>query len=228
MNHVLDNPIYNALSTGNKSFSNDSRGILIFPPDVAPFVGLKNNSTDELAQLYNMAPDGSNFVLFSVSEVSVPKPWEVIGQMEIWQMVYNNVTIPANFYAESHSLTENDVPAMLELTELTKPGPFLKNTFRFGNYLGFKCKGALVAMAGQRLQPLPYVEISAVCTHPEHTGKGYASSLITEQVKLITTQGNIPFLHVRTDNLSAIRVYEKLGFSIRRMIYVSSFKKLLV
>ena len=26
----------------------------------------------------------------------------------------------------------------------------------------------LVAMAGQRMQPDPYTEISAVCTHPDH------------------------------------------------------------
>ncbi|MBL4677866.1 MAG: GNAT family N-acetyltransferase, partial [Mucilaginibacter sp.] len=75
--------------------------------------------------------------------------------------------------------------------------------------------GKLVAMAGHRMQPLPYVEISAVCTHPEHTGKGYAARLLKEQIKRITTAGKIPFLHVLQENAGAVSVYERIGFKTR-------------
>jgi predicted GNAT family acetyltransferase len=108
---------------------------------------------------------------------------------------------------------------------LTNPGPFLNRTIQFGNYTGIISDGRLVAMAGQRQQPLPYIEISAVCTHPDHVGKGYASLLITEQIKRIIMAGTVPFLHVLAGNQSAISVYERLGFKTRRQLFAFVFQK---
>jgi predicted GNAT family acetyltransferase len=109
---------------------------------------------------------------------------------------------------------------MLALVELTKPGPFLKRTPELGSYLGIRQAGQLVAMAGERLKPHGYTEISAVCTHPDYRGRGYASSLVSILIQRITGRNEIPFLHVRTENVDAIRVYEKLGFNTRRIINI--------
>ncbi len=116
------------------------------------------------------------------------------------------------------ALTDADVPQMLTLTKLTNPGPFSSNTIDFGHYYGVFDEEKLVAMAGQRMNPLPYAEISAVCTHPDHTGKGYARQLLQFHVDRIKSAGEIPFLHVRDDNARAIKVYEDLGFEISRQV----------
>ncbi len=224
MSHVLDNPIYAALSTGNELLSNGVENSLFFPQDIGPFVGLKENSANEFSTLYEITPAGRTFVLFSHTPVSAPAPWKMTGDMQIWQMVYQGTYAPMNEPRGFVELDETHVPAMLALTKQTDPGPFLERTIQFGNYIGFIQKGKLVSMAGQRLKPSPYIEISAVCTHPDHIGKGYASKLVQEQVKRISQQGDIPFLHVKKDNVSAIKVYERLGFSIRRLIYVSIFQ----
>ena len=113
-------------------------------------------------------------------------------------------------------LKDDNIPAMLELTALTRPGPFLQRSIDFGNYEGIFVEGKLVAMAGQRLQPAPYAEVSAVCTHPHHTGKGYAARLVASQVEHLMTSSRIPFLHVYPENTSACKLYEKLGFSTRK------------
>ena len=122
-------------------------------------------------------------------------------------------------------LNISHVDEMLALVELTKPGPFFRRTPELGTYLGIREAGQLVAMAGERLRPLGHTEISAVCTHPEYRGRGYASSLVSALVQKIIGRGETPFLHVRTENAEAIRVYEKLGFKTRRVITIAVVKK---
>ncbi len=101
---------------------------------------------------------------------------------------------------------------MVQLARLTKPGPFAKRTIEFGQYYGVFENGRLAAMTGQRLHIQNFTEVSAVCTHPDFLGKGYAAALVQHQMNLILKDGQIPFLHVRADNERAIAVYERLGF----------------
>ena len=69
-------------------------------------------------------------------------------------------------------------------------------------------------MTGQRLHVYHFTEISAVCTHPDYLGKGYASALLDHQVDLILNQEQTPFLHVKADNNRAIFLYERIGFTV--------------
>src|SRR5262249_41096737 len=112
-------------------------------------------------------------------------------------------------------LATADVPEMLALVELTHPGPFFSRTIEFGHYIGIRQNGQLVAMAGQRLHITGYREISAVCTHPDWQGKGYARLLCSILVNDIWTHGEVPFLHVLPGNDVARRLYESMGFSKR-------------
>jgi predicted GNAT family acetyltransferase len=111
-----------------------------------------------------------------------------------------------------------DADEMVELTELTKPGPFAKRTHELGTYLGVKENGKLIAMAGERLKLPGFTEVSAVCTHPHYVGKGYARILMGEVMRRICDRGETPFLHVRKSNARAIALYEKLGFEKRVLL----------
>lgn len=215
MAHVLDNPIYNALTSGNKHFALGDDTTFYFQGDVAPFAGLKDNSAAELTVLMNHLSDESVFVIFSRNEVSIPEGLKVLKHFQMFQMVYEGDVPAAEMDDALCDLANEHVEEMLALTKLTNPGPFLQRTIEFSNYTGVINDGKLVAMAGHRMQPLPYVEISAVCTHPEHTGKGYAAKLLKEQAKRIMAAGKIPFLHVLQENAGAVRVYERIGFKTR-------------
>lgn len=220
MKHILDSPIYNALNTGNKHLSRGGATAKFFSPEVAPFAGLQQNTPEFFKELYEISADDAFFVLFTPDHVEIPAPWNINGQMDLLQMVYEQPAPAAADGPALVSLEQEHVPQMLELTALTKPGPFLSRTIEFGNYTGIFDGEHLVAMAGQRLQPLPYVEISAVCTHPDHLRKGYASALLAGQVRLIQAAGLIPFLHVRADNDSAVQAYLRAGFTTRREMFV--------
>jgi ribosomal protein S18 acetylase RimI-like enzyme len=225
MAHLLDNPIYNALASGNENLSLGNEQAKYFLPEVDPFAGLKENSRADMDALYRISQAESFFILFMPGEVEIPDQWKIVRRMKILQMVYEK---PGELRAASRELVdlnESDIPAMLDLTKMTNPGPFLSDTIRFGNYAGIFDGDRLIAMAGQRLQPKPFVEISAVCTHPAYIGKGFASMLISDQIRRITASSGIPFLHVLEDNAVAIKIYQKLGLAARRKITAYAIRK---
>jgi predicted GNAT family acetyltransferase len=151
--------------------------------------------------------------------------WKVLNCVKSFQMVYDVTTPATEATLPVVNLTVDHIPQMLELTQLTQPGPFGPRTIGFGHYQGVFDGDKLVAMAGQRMHPLPYAEISAVCTHPDYTGKGYAQQLLLYQVNRIKAAGETPFLHVRYDNERAVKVYQNVGFAKRIFIWFYVIQK---
>lgn len=224
MQHPLDNPIYNALISNNKYLANGNEQAKHFADDVAPFVGLKDNSDDDFQHLYELLPNDRPGVFIKHIEQEIPKNWNVLRAFRCYQMLFEQ---PAVYEptAKIVDLTHEHIPAMLELTKLTNPGPFFERTIEFGHYRGIFDDDKLVAMAGQRIHAFKYAEISAVCTHPDYLGRGYARQLLLNQAQRIQAEGNIAYLHVRTDNERAIKVYEGIGFTIRKEMYFYVLQK---
>jgi predicted GNAT family acetyltransferase len=225
MEHVLDNPAFNALISGNKNIANGIENVRYFNKNTGPFVGLKETSALNFKALHELIPDGGASVFISPIEVDLPEEWKTVNYLKCLQMIYINDAEQVSTDAEIVPLTDSHIPQMLALTKLTNPGPFLERTIDFGHYFGIFNGDKLIAMAGQRMHPLPYAEISAVCTHPDHLGKGYARQLLVFHANRIKTAGNIPFLHVRDDNKRAIKVYESLGFVTRAILHFYVIQK---
>jgi ribosomal protein S18 acetylase RimI-like enzyme len=216
MEHVLDNPAWNALITGNKAFAGGSEIAKYFPKEVSPFVAIAERSGGNFNLLYDVIPFESHFIFIAPFDIVIPEQWTIVHCLKCLQMVFE-AEMPDDLSDDGLlPLTEQYVPQMLELTQLTSPGPFIERTIEFGHYRGIFDGDKLVAMAGQRLNPVPYAEISAVCTHPDYLGRGYAGKLLLNQVKRIKAASEIPFLHVKSENERAIKVYEKLGFVTRK------------
>ncbi|MFA6275827.1 MAG: GNAT family N-acetyltransferase [Pedobacter sp.] len=191
------------------------KNVKYYSGDIAPFAGLKDNSVQDFEMLYDNSAIESTFVVFTPVAYPIPNQWKLVHQIDMFQMVYESKQLPAGDDLDFRNLDKSHVEEMLALVKLTEPGPFRSRTIEFGNYTGVMNSDALVAMAGHRFSPTPYVEISAVCTHPNHLGKGYAFGLIREQIKRIVEKSETPFLHVRNDNDGAVKLYQKLGFHIR-------------
>jgi len=226
MAHILDNPVWHALNTGNDNIAYEENNIRYYQKNVSPFVGLQENSEEQLHNLYKQIKD-EVIALVSVQEMEFPQEWKVVQVIPVYQMVYQpskdrkELELPPN----AKALTDQDIPQMLALTQLTKPGPFLERTIDFGHYQGIFDGDQLVAMAGQRMHPRPYAEISAICTHPDYLGRGYARQLMSSHIKRIIDAGEIPFLHVAAENERAIGIYEDMGFIKRCFLYVYIIKK---
>lgn len=127
--------------------------------------------------------------------------------------------------AEIVTLGAADVPAMTALTALTKPGPFSARTHELGTFLGIRVGGELVAMAGERMKPGNFTEMTAICVHPAHRGRGYAQALLGAIARQIEARGEVPFLHVFSNNASAIALYQRQGMRIWRRLHVTALMK---
>ena len=121
-------------------------------------------------------------------------------------------------------LAPADVADMTALVELTRPGPFWPRSIALGAFYGVRENGFLMAMAGERLRPPGWTEISSVCTHPQARGRGLAARLVAAAANRILARGERPFLHVAADNTDAIRLYERLGFAVRRPVRFHGYR----
>jgi ribosomal protein S18 acetylase RimI-like enzyme len=225
MNHILDNPAWNALTSGNRHLGHVREKVGYFKPAVSPFVALAEQDESLLQDLYHAIPFDDTVILVSNKILNIVNPWKLLMCIDGFQMIYQGIKNPAIDGPEPVTLTEAFVPQMLALTKLTNPGPFLSRTIEFGHYEGIFEGDQLVAMAGQRMHPEGFAEISAVCTDPGHLGKGYARRLLLRQINRIQSVGEVPFLHVKADNTRAIQVYESLGFETRTKIYFHVLNK---
>ena len=215
----LDNPVYAALSSAQARFAQICGHALRYPADVAPFFGLPSEPRRaDWEDAIEIVPPGTYAAILHAG-ANVPEAWKTVQEFEVVQMIgehVNGVDAP-----EAIPLRAHDVPEMLELVRQTDPGPFLDRTIELGDYVGIRRESQLVAMAGERLRFDGWTEISAVCTAPTHRGHGMASRLVGTLIAGIQDRSERVFLHALTTNTHAIRLYQELGFRVRRRLTIS-------
>jgi GNAT superfamily N-acetyltransferase len=213
----LDNPVWYSISETHKDFGIDYGAIKFYQPDYCPFGGfiaLDNieRSISEYAKLTD------NFFIIG-QKPNVPDSLKLNNELICLQMIIRS-KIDGTIEDQIVKLEEEHLDDLLGLVKIVYPDYFKKKTASLGNYYGIYKNNQLVAITGERMQMDQFTEVSAVITHPEHTGKGYAKQLVTHVVNAIFEQNKTPFLHVAESNVGAIKLYEKLGFQTRTKISV--------
>lgn len=216
MEHLLNNPVYYALNNVDAHLGQSIGQVKYFDAAVSPFVGLPEDYQEGFYELHQRLPEGRKILYAIPNRIEEPKGWKVLNEIPGLQFVFTGKVQSVAAGLEPVALNKEYVTEMMQLTALTKPGPFNIRTIEFGHYYGIFENGQLAAMTGQRLHVEHYTEISAVCTHPGFLGKGFATMLLLHQLNLIISHGQVPFLHVREDNKRAIALYERLGFTVSR------------
>lgn len=216
-NHKLDNPVWYSVSETHKSFGIDFGTTKFYHPDYCPFGGFVTadaieNSITEYAKLAN------NFFIIGQKPI-VPDNLKLNNELICLQMIIHD-KIELHFEDQIVKLKEEHLDDLLGLVKIVYPEYFKKKTAELGNYYGIYKNNQLVAITGERMQMNEYIEVSAVITHPEHTGKGYAKQLAAHTVNTIFEQNKTPFLHVAESNIGAVKLYENLGFHTRTKIGV--------
>lgn len=216
--NLLDNPVWHALTGPHRAHALGRGAARHYPRDIAPFSAIAEPSEQAYADLAADLPVNSEARLFRPSVEPLPDGWEEVDRFPMLQMVASGPSNGADIAASL--LTVADIAAIMDLVAATKPGPFEPRTPLLGRYLGIWQGDRLVAMAGERLRVPGHVELSAICVRPEARGKGYAAALTVRLMRLAIEDGDVPFLHVRPDNVGAVALYRRLGFETRRELVV--------
>jgi predicted GNAT family acetyltransferase len=217
---LLDNPIWCSLTTDHASLAigTDVGGglALRYPADIGPLAAFREPTPEAYSDLAKVIPEGDHAVLLVASTPNLPEGWQLLRGGLIVQMICHTVPDKSPLAALVEPLGPSDFPEMVALASLTEPGPFREHTGLLGGFIGIRVDGRLAAMAGRRLAPTGFTEVSAVCTHPDFRGRGYARSLAAEVARRIHADGCVPFLTSYESNSAAIKIYEEIGFSLRR------------
>jgi GNAT superfamily N-acetyltransferase len=223
---LLDNPIWNALTTEHSALALGDGKARRYPAEIGPLSGLAEQTEEAYESLRALTGTGpGGFSAQFLAEPPLDRPgWSLIRGGLMTQMIWSGDAIPEVRALAGETalrrLTPADVPAMVKLAELTEPGPFRSRTPELGEFFGIFEGERLLSMAGQRLRLPGLVEVSAVCTHPDARGRGYARAVMAQVMADILSRGAMPFLHAFADN-PAVHVYEGLGFTHRRGLHLA-------
>jgi GNAT superfamily N-acetyltransferase len=217
--HLFQNPVWHALETKHRRFAVSNGQARRYPASVAPFVAVADPGLAALESLHALLVPGEQVWIADASFPEWPElVWET--SLECLQMVLpEQVTAPGPTI-EFDTLSCADASAMVSLTDLAFPGFFRMKTCEMGRYYGVHVDGELVSMSGERIMLYEYPEVSGVCTHPDHRGKGYAAALMWQVIRDHRRDGQISWLHVSAGNTHAIELYLKMGFvEARRQVW---------
>lgn len=221
--HPLDNPVWQALTTRHAGLALTADGAARYPATIAPFAAVGDEPERAGVQLTSLIDDGESLYLVGVAPPP-PAGWILEPKQAVLQMICRacppEVAGPAIVPMSAQHRDD-----MLALTALVFPGFFRSRTLEMGDYIGIYDGARLAAMAGERMRLDSHQEISAVCTHPDYAGRGYARRLMSLLCRSAFARGLTPFLHVFPDNERAIAVYRMLGFVERGMLPLWSLHK---
>ena len=220
---ILDNPIWESLASRHRSLALLEGNAARYPPDVAPFLGVPADGTDAAASLESLVPRGDTVLLLGRVPAEA-EGWRLQQLALLAQMVCRAPMVVIDG-PDLIELTEIHRADVLALTALVYPHYFRPRTVELGRYFGIYQDGRLAAMIGERMGMDDYTEISAVCTHPDFNGRGYARRLLAWLSNDVLDGGRTPFLHVSHENRRAKELYEQSGYDTRRDIAFWSLRR---
>jgi predicted GNAT family acetyltransferase len=218
MPHPLDRPIWSALTTRQAHLAVGDGRALRFDADYALFAAGTDDGPEAAEAVGALIPEGGVVGLVEAGPVALPTTARVVTQAACVQMTLEALTPPRGTDPDWIDLTEADAPEMLALATLTEPGPFFAKTHRLGDFVGVRIDGRLAAMAGERMKPDGFTEVSGVCAHPDFRGRGLAGALMRIVTARILARGETPFLHAYAHKPEALALHQAVGFSVRTPI----------
>jgi predicted GNAT family acetyltransferase len=213
--HALNNPMWSCLETRHAHIARGGALARRYPTDISPLGGLPAAGAANVEALTTLVDVGDDVALVGPHQPVLADNWTTLYRSKVTQMLRETRSPLPEGDFDVVKLGPADVDEMLALVQLTKPGPFRRRTIELGTYIGIREGGRLVAMAGERTWIGEHREVSAICTHPEAQGRGYARALIGRVVNRMLHAGETPYLHVESGNVRAIELYLALGF-VRR------------
>ena len=224
MSHILDRPVWNALTSRHAALAEGDGPARRYAPSIHPFASGRDEGPESLAALADITAPGETLIFLQAAEFVLPPSFtSTMTAFGVQMIAERNMRL-----IEDHRikpLGEADAADMLELAMLTKPGPFTLKALSLGDFWGIRDNGRLIAMAGERLKLDGLTELSGVCVHPDFQGKGLGRLMTLYAAGKISAKGEQPFLHTYATNGAAIKLYESIGFKLRTRMNVAVIER---
>lgn len=218
----LEKVVWNSLTTRHARFALGTDKARRFNPDISPFAATPDDTPESLSALASLlAGPQDEIFLLQVRPVALPATMELRMKADGLLLVKDRQIPQVKCSHPVLDLGAADAQDMLDLATLTKPGPFKLRTPELGRFIGVRIDGRLAAMAGERMNLEGHTEVSGVCTHPDFRGLGLAGALSDQVARRIEARGDTPFLHSYANNQGALKLYDKLGFTIRHPVHAA-------
>lgn len=213
--HPLDRPVWSSLTTRQAHLAVGGPRAMRFDADHALFAAGADAGAEAAEAVGALIPEGGLVGLVEAGPVALPSSARVVTQAACVQMTLGGMTAARGPEPDWIGLGEADAPEMLALATLTEPGPFFSKTHRLGDFVGVRIDGRLAAMAGERMKPDGFTEVSGVCAHPDFRGRGLAGALMRIVTERILARGETPFLHAYAHKPEALALHQAVGFAVR-------------
>ncbi len=224
MDHILDRPIWSALTAGHADLAEGGALARRYRPDIVPFAASRDASTESLAALAALPRPSEDMLLAEAGPLALPPGYVTMTTGTLVQMVLENT--PATISDDRiERLSQADAQEMLALATLTRPGPFTLGAQALGAFFGIRIDGRIAAMAGERMKQEGHAELSGVCSHPDFRGRGLARLLSVFVTHRILKRGETPYLHAYATNAAAIGLYQSIGFATRTTLNLAMIRK---
>lgn len=223
MHDTLDNPFWSALDSIHRGIALRDGDAARYPADHAPFLGVASADVRVGDAFERLVAPGESVYLLGVVP-AVPADWALEAFRPLAQMVCD-APLAVVEGPEIVPLGDAQRDDVLALTALVYPHYFRMRTMDMGRYFGLYEDGRLAAMIGERLGSDGTREMSAICTHPDFSGRGHARRLTAWLTNETLARGVQPFLHVSHENPRAKQLYEQLGYRVRRDIGFWSLRR---
>lgn len=211
MHGMLDNIAWHALSGAQAACATGTAEARRYAPGFSPIVGFPDPAQPRFDVLAPFCERGEHFYNVGWSG-KAPAGWQIDSETVIVKMLWDAPMPAADEAPDAVALGPQHAPQAVELATLTRPGPFGPRTLELGEYFGCFDDGRLIAMAGERMHAGTLREVSGVCTHPDHQGRGLARRLMLMLIRREMLRGETPFLHVMHGNTGARGLYARMGF----------------
>jgi ribosomal protein S18 acetylase RimI-like enzyme len=212
----LDNPFWSSLRSRHRAIALDAGPAARYPSEYAPFLGVAEADIDAAEALATLVAPGESVYLLGAAP-RVPQGWRLQAFRPLAQMIRDEPLDAVDGPAVV-ALSDTHRADVLALTALVYPHYFRERTMQLGRYFGLYEDGRLAAMIGERLGTDTACEMSAICTHPDFNGRGYARRLTAMLTNDVLARGIVPFLHVSGENARAAQLYRRIGYRLRREI----------
>ena len=203
--------------------NNDLNAVILLYKAFQPIVIQALSSQKELSYLnkllescLNLFPDKFYAHLTPGVEEILESKYKLIAKGEHYKMIlYDKQSFQKIDTSSVYKLSAGDIEELNALYNSAYPDNFFDpRMLETGMYYGIKKNNQLISVAGIHVcsKIFKVASLGNITTHPDYRNNGYGTAATAKICKELLKNVDIVGLNVGTDNMSAIKSYENIGF----------------